>query len=1052
MQKRIFSPVSFSSAIPVDLLPLMEQLPADFRPAPLFVFNEEHEGVMGEGRVTEMLEKLKQQGFGGVYIHPRPGMITEYLSPRWFELVRHTVAECRRLGLVPHLYDENSYPSGFAGGHVTAEVPDTRSRYFMPVYGKGPANLPAEALAVFQWLGEQPGESIDVKQVTADTEWLAFVLRDLEGKPFLADGNYVSLVDPLAAQTFLKVTHDRYRAELSDEDWQALGSIFTDEPHLPGSDLGAWSPGLHGSHWILSQFAREYGYDLRERLADLYYDTPTATATRYDFYDLLQRMWMDNWARPLQQWCQKHGIQLTGHYHDHDWPAPYATPGQVHLLSALDWPGTDFLECFELLGHDFYDAQGFDKAVEGQEPFGLLYLKQVESVARQYGKQRVMDECWGAGGHDATPADWLRLGRYLAVHGVNHFVPHHCLQTISGARKQDHPQFFSDQIPVFDYLRPMNDELARLSAFGRQGKLANRILVLDPLTTGFVIARKADAVRSGPATAEACDDALKDSLRSLLPLREKVSALVQLMSDRLLDFDLGDEYVLEEIGGVDADCGLQVGEACYDCIVWPQGMIHLRAQTAEWLNSYLEQGGHIYGVRPDQFMVAGRVSEQLGQWERQFADQIHWFADADALCDALAEAVPPRLTFAEGGVLPDTGLALSYRIFNDNQPGWLLVNSHPKQALQAVPLIPAMANGCYVFNPADGSCSLLGKGEALRVPATEARLLFAPEADAAHAPTQPASQKCIGLQDLQWLDAQPVSDNVCVLDRCQLTVNGQTGVVESVQSANRRYWHAHGIPTNGWLMRGQTKGSLLKRDACYGADTGGHVRYTCLIGEATPLQGIRLVVERPELWQVAVNGQLIDFAGAQPWRDPRMLQTDIGRHLKHGENEITLSAEPFQVRQEIDAVYLLGAFALEPVSSGFAINGPLPELGLGAWLEQGMPFYDGAVDYRFRLPSDFDGSRLRIAAADWQGALVELRHGGRVQPCYGPDLEWDMDPANGEELTLRVVGLAKNLFGPWHIPFKPRKRAWSSFWLADGLTIDGPRDGKDYDLLPCGIF
>lgn len=1031
-------------------------LDADLRPAPLFVFNEEHEGVLGECRVTEMLEKLQTQGFGGVYIHPRPGMITEYLSPRWFELVRHTVAECRRLGLVPHLYDENSYPSGFAGGHVTAEVPDTRSRYFLPVFGKGAETLPGEALSIFKWSGEFPGERIEPDRVGGDTEWIAFVLRDLEGKPFLADGNYVSLVDPLSAQTFLNVTHERYRAELSQEDWQALGSIFTDEPHLPGSDLGAWSPGLHGSHWILSCFAREYGYDLRGHLADLYYDTPTAAATRYDFYDLLHRMWMDNWARPLQHWCKTNGIRLTGHYHDHDWPAPYATPGQVHLLSALDWPGTDFLECFELLGHDFYDPQGFDKADEGQEPFGLLYLKQVESVASQYGKERVMDECWGAGGHDSTPADWLRIGRYLAVHGVNHFVPHHCLLTISGARKQDHPQFFSDQIPVFDYLRPMNDELARLSAFGRFGKRVNRILVLDPLTTGFVIARKADAVRGGPATAEACDDALKDSLRSLLPLRAQVSALAQVMSDRLLDFDFGDEYVLEEVGGLAPDGKLRVGEAVYDCLVWPAGMEHLRPQTVALLTQFFEQGGQLYGIRPQRVLVAGRVSEPLTHWERLFADQLHWHPDAAALCDALAAVIPARLSFAEIQSRPDTGLALSWRVFDGGQSGGLLVNSHPKQALHAVLKPPAAGQVFCVFNPEDGSHRLLAASEPLQLAPTAACILFALESSAA--PTAPltakkrTTPKRIGLEDLQWLDARPLSDNVCVLDRCQLTVNGQAGGVESVQAANRRYWHAHGIPTNGWLMRGQTKGSLLKRDACYGAGTGGSISYSCHIEAATPLEGIRLVVERPELWRITLNGHALDFASAKPWRDPRMLQVEVGDCLRHGDNEIVLSAEPFQVRQEIDAVYLRGSFAVTPARSGFQISGALPELRPGPWLEHGMPFYDGAVEYRFRLPPGFAGGLLQIPAENWQGALVELHHGERVQLCYGPDLAWRLDPSQGDEFRLRVIGLAKNLFGPWHLAFKPRKRAWSSFWLAEGMTMNGPRPGVDYDLVPCGLW
>jgi hypothetical protein len=40
------------------------------------------------------------------------GFMTEYLSARWFELMRRVVKEFLRLRLVPYLYDENSYPSG----------------------------------------------------------------------------------------------------------------------------------------------------------------------------------------------------------------------------------------------------------------------------------------------------------------------------------------------------------------------------------------------------------------------------------------------------------------------------------------------------------------------------------------------------------------------------------------------------------------------------------------------------------------------------------------------------------------------------------------------------------------------------------------------------------------------------------------------------------------------------------------------------------------------------------------------------------------------------
>ena len=120
------------------------------RPWPFFVLNDEYEPGRGEKRLTQLLESLKMTGFGGVYIHPRPGLITEYLSPRWFEIVRHSIREAGRIGLHVALYDENSYPSGFAGGHVPALRPEARVRHVSPKFGSGVSQLPGAFLSLYR--------------------------------------------------------------------------------------------------------------------------------------------------------------------------------------------------------------------------------------------------------------------------------------------------------------------------------------------------------------------------------------------------------------------------------------------------------------------------------------------------------------------------------------------------------------------------------------------------------------------------------------------------------------------------------------------------------------------------------------------------------------------------------------------------------------------------------------------------------------------------------------------------------------------------------------
>ena len=55
----------------------------DYRPAPLWVWNND----VSREDIDHSLAELKSQGVGGVFIHPRTGLITEYLSDDWFNLV-----------------------------------------------------------------------------------------------------------------------------------------------------------------------------------------------------------------------------------------------------------------------------------------------------------------------------------------------------------------------------------------------------------------------------------------------------------------------------------------------------------------------------------------------------------------------------------------------------------------------------------------------------------------------------------------------------------------------------------------------------------------------------------------------------------------------------------------------------------------------------------------------------------------------------------------------------------------------------------------------------
>lgn len=92
-----------------------------FRAAPLWAWNTD----VTTDDIDRMLADMKAAGFGGAFVHPRPGMITDYLSDDWFSLYKYSVEKGKQLGLDIWIYDEYSYPSSFAGGHVPAEMPES---------------------------------------------------------------------------------------------------------------------------------------------------------------------------------------------------------------------------------------------------------------------------------------------------------------------------------------------------------------------------------------------------------------------------------------------------------------------------------------------------------------------------------------------------------------------------------------------------------------------------------------------------------------------------------------------------------------------------------------------------------------------------------------------------------------------------------------------------------------------------------------------------------------------------------------------------------------
>jgi hypothetical protein len=100
------------------------QPPRQYSTAPLWVWND----MLTDDQIRLTLRDLATQNVKQAFVHPRPGLMTPYLSDEWFRLWGVALDEAERLDMNVWIYDENSYPSGFAGGWVPRRMPESRGR------------------------------------------------------------------------------------------------------------------------------------------------------------------------------------------------------------------------------------------------------------------------------------------------------------------------------------------------------------------------------------------------------------------------------------------------------------------------------------------------------------------------------------------------------------------------------------------------------------------------------------------------------------------------------------------------------------------------------------------------------------------------------------------------------------------------------------------------------------------------------------------------------------------------------------------------------------
>lgn len=999
-----------------DFKTLSEQFkepPREYTTAPFFVWDAD----ITKEEIDNFLVDFKKAGSSQVFIHPRPGLVTEYLSDKWFELFRYAVEKGKELGMDIWIYDENSYPSGFGGGHVPAEMPESYNQ------GQGlrmtkVETLPDTVSKYYLILQEEKKKFIDITSF-AERE------KGKQGKYFLFSKtynsksdwyggfSYVDLLYPGVTRKFIEVTMTGYEKSIGSEFGKSIPGTFTDEPQINSPGGIRYTPDL------MNVFERRWGYDLKNNLPSLYEEVGDWKRIRYCYTQTLLDLFIDRWAKPWNEYCIAKGLKFTGHYWEHEWPN--MRPGGDNMAMYI-WHQ---VPAIDMLFNQFNDS------VTGAQFGNVRAVKELASAANQSGRSRKLSETYGGSGWDLTFTEMKRNGDWEYALGVNLMNQHLTYFTLAGARKYDYPPSFDYHEPWWKDYKYINDHYARLSLALSSGRQVNDILVLEPTTTAWLYDSYA---RRNPKVA-----LIGQTFQSFVTKLEK----------NQVEYDLGSESIIKTLGEV-SQKKFVIGQAAYSRVVIPPMTENLDLSTYKLLEKFVSHGGTLI-LFSVPTLIDGEPSEGLKEFFSKYTEKI-------IVLDQLTpEAITKYFANRDFNFLNVTGGALYHqsRELTDGQL-LFLVNSSLSEAAtgslktsgsDAVELNTLTGELSGYTNQTDGKTTNI----TFSLPPAGSLLLFFP-VDTNRGFTKPdPAVKYTAIEQTSPLTITRNEDNALMIDFCDLLLGTETLKDIHVFNAADKVYKFYGFRSgNPWNTSVQFKTNIVDRDT-FGVKSGFTASYHFTVKGKFDYSSIKVVAERPYLWNVELNGKEIKPEAGKWWLDRNFSIFNIGTLVKEGENTITLKVSPMKIHAEVEPVYILGNFSVEPATKGFVIRGPLPGIKTGSWLSQGMPFYSWGVTYSKEFNAATPEDRYAVALGRWNGTIAEVTVNGKPSgviafPPYQADITRNVKPGVNK-IEITVIGSLKNLLGPHHN--KPAAGIASPGMWRNIKTYPA---GKNYKMFDYGLM
>lgn len=1004
---------------------LFENPTSEYRAAPFWAWNS----VLCQDELKEQIDIFKEMGFGGFHMHVRQGMETPYLNDEFMDAVACCVEKAKDEKMLAWLYDEDRWPSGYAGGMITQHK-KYRQRFLLMTkqdrestddlscaYENGTDYF----LGAFDVELNKKGEMVHFQKIERNhagkNKWYYFLGTQAGGEPRYNFQSYVDVMSKEAIDQFIQSTHEVYKNRIGEEFGKTVPAVFTDEPMLFLSELMSSGNSEKDARlaWTIDlaqTYEKQYGENIYDYLPELFFATqePHGAITKYQYYRHISERFAEAYMDNIGKWCGENGIMFTGHMMGEDvLRASIGYNGDImRMYKEMQLPGIDML----------FDKQHYVTA------------KQCQSVVRQYEKEGMLSELYGVTGWDFDFRGHKFQGDWQACLGVTVRVPHLAWQTMKGEGKRDYPASIFYQSPWYREYKKIEDHFARVNTVMSRGTACVRVAVLHPVESAWL---------------------LRGSKAETLLEREEMESHFKELAEWLLcgtiDFDYLAESLLEDIckeGGNP----LRVGAMTYDAIIVAD-CITLRPHTIQLLETFWRQGGKLLFVGNTPYMSMAQASSKAVKLV-EMGERLPY--SKVSLYQALEDVRDISIRETSGSMTEN----LIYQLREEGQDKWLFVANIEKPELPHItkqqevcitidgmyrPLLYNTQTGeiedtsyinqegkTQIFSSIYNSTSLLLKLE--RVYEGSKYTEKAVEAEKAE------------LTVLSEADYELEEPNVLLLDMAQFSVDG--GVLQDTEEMMRIDERVR-----KQLQLKSRRNKVVQPYVIKDMPEDHTLRLIFKIESQIEYSNPLLAIEHPEKVQIVWNGEQVSNKSNGYYVD-KYISTLLLPVLKKCENVLEVTM-PFGLRTDLESCYLLGDFGVFCMGRKTIITQKPKKLQFGSIVNQGLAFYGGNIKYHTELILDED-SDIEIELSYYRGALVkvlvdDVEQGDIIYAPYRLSIK---NVRKGKhKITYILYGNRYNTFAALHMLLAEQKypNITPDFWRSEGQKWS-----YEYQMKPMGIL